>query len=316
MSEIRSATGVSVQNLLNLDRRPPEEVLPRLWAFLGKRFPGEPLTLEMASAAPFSFFGGLAEGAKFARDLREAAQLFAKNPALIAGQLSLTFRETPTSASLTSRHPWDHVDGGRSAEIGAALAARMFNEFLGVKGAVIGATMAHAPLSDERHYVDFFGGPVEFNAPETGIVLDPQKLDVSITQSNANLFEYVKTHFSNIQKQILAPHDSERLLTLQTAAMESVILGVPTAAAIAGGANMSLRTAQRIAADHGTTLQQLIADAMASRAKEFLADNNLDIASISLLLGYSDDRSFRRAFRSWTGLTPSDYRKSLRINKS
>ncbi len=312
MSEIRRATGVSVQTLLSLDKRPPEEVLPRLWAYLGERFPSEPLTLEMARAAPFSFFGGLAEGAKFAEDLRSAAQLFAKNAALIAGQLSLTFNETPTGASLTSRHPWDSIDGGRSAEIGAALAARMFSEFLGIKGAVIGATMAHSPLSDEKFYTDFFGGAVEFEAPETGIVFDPAKLDAKIAHANAELFRYVKTHFSTIQKQILAPQDSEKLLILQTAAAECVIMGVPTTAAIATGANMSLRTAQRIASDHSTTLQQILADALANRAKEFLADDNLDVASISLLLGYSDDRAFRRAFRSWTGQTPSDYRKRLK----
>lgn len=313
LGEIRTATGVSVQNLLSLDKRPPEEVLPRLWAYLGERFPGEPLTLEMARAAPFSFFGGLAEGAKFAENLRSAAQLFAKNPALIAGQLTLNFRETPSGANLSSRHPWDHIDGGRSAEFGAALAMRTFTEFLGVEGAVVGATMAHGPLSDEKHYADFFGGAVEFNAQETGVIFNPDKLDAKIEHSNADLFHYVKTHFSTVQKQVLAPRENEKLLTLQTAAMDSVVLGVPTAAGIAAGANMSLRTAQRIAADHDTTLKQLIADALAARAKEFLADNKLDIASISLLLGYSDERAFRRAFQNWTGRTPSDYRKSTKI---
>lgn len=312
MTEIRDVTGVSVQDLLHLNKRLPEEILVRLWAHLGKRFPGEPLTFEMARAAPFSFFGGLAEGAQYADDLRSAIMLFAKNPALIAGKLKLRFIETSTSARLTSSQPLDCIDGGRSAEIVAALAARMFSEFLGVENAIQGAKMAHAPLTDEKHYVNFFGGPVEFNATETGILFHPEKLDTKIEHAHTELFSYVKTHFSIMQKQILVPYEDEKLFFLKTAAVESVALGVPTTIGVAAAANMSLRTAQRVAAQNGTTLQHLISNALANRAKEFLADQNLDVASISLLLGYSDDRAFRRAFRNWTGQTPSEYRRSLK----
>ncbi len=47
-------------------------------------------------------------------------------------------------------------------------------------------------------------------------------------------------------------------------------------------------------------------------AEKLLADKNLSVASISGKLGYSNPESFSRIFRKRTGLTPSQYRESLR----
>ena len=74
---------------------------------------------------------------------------------------------------------------------------------------------------------------------------------------------------------------------------------------------MSVRTAQRITAEHGTTIQGLIEKVREHRAIELLRDNRNDIGSIAFLLGYSDERAFRRAFQRWVGQTPSDYRRQL-----
>ena len=74
---------------------------------------------------------------------------------------------------------------------------------------------------------------------------------------------------------------------------------------------MSVRTAQRVAAEHGMTLQDLIDKVREQRAVELLQDSRNNIGSIAFLLGYSDERAFRRAFQRWTGRTPSDFRKQL-----
>ncbi|MEM8541103.1 MAG: helix-turn-helix domain-containing protein, partial [Pseudomonadota bacterium] len=95
------------------------------------------------------------------------------------------------------------------------------------------------------------------------------------------------------------------------AATNNAQAGVFNAASVAAAANMSVRTAQRIASENGTTLQELIDKVREQRATELLRDNRNDIGSIAFLLGYSDERAFRRAFRRWTGQTPSDFRKQL-----
>ena len=205
----------------------------------------------------------------------------------------------------------NHMDGGRSAEIGSALVARLFTEFLGIPDCFERITFSHEPHCDAAHYVDYFGVPVEFGASEISLVIKPEKLDERIKQANVDLFNYVQTHLSGVKKQIEAAKEPRELKALRKAAAENAEAGVFNAASVAAVANMSVRTAQRTTAQHGTTVQGLIDKVREHRATELLRDNRNDIGSIAFLLGYSDERAFRRAFQRWTDRTPSDYRKQL-----
>ncbi|MFX8067372.1 AraC family transcriptional regulator, partial [Acinetobacter baumannii] len=42
----------------------------------------------------------------------------------------------------------------------------------------------------------------------------------------------------------------------------------------------------------------------------YLRDPQLDLAEVALLLGYSEQSAFTRAFRQWTGLAPSQWRRT------
>ena len=311
IAEVQDAAGISCNVLMNPEARPPEDVMPRIVALIGARFPGEPITLNIARAAPFSFFGGLADGARYADDLRTATKLLAKNCSVISDQLEMTFHESASEAKIVHVHPMNHMDGGRSAEIGFALVARLFSEFLGVADSIERVTFSHPPHSDVRHYTDYFGVPVDFDAGEISLILNPEKLDARISQANVELFNYVRTHLSGVKKQIEAAREPKALKALRKAAAENAEAGVFNTASVAAAANMSVRTAQRIAAEHGTTIQGLIEKVREHRAIELLRDNRNDIGSIAFLLGYSDERAFRRAFQRWVGQTPSDYRRQL-----
>ncbi|SLN13438.1 HTH-type transcriptional regulator VirS [Roseovarius albus] len=309
--DVQDAAGIECSTLMNPETRPPEDVMPKIVAQLGERFPGEPITLDIARAAPFSFFGGLADGARYADDLSAAINLLVKNCSVISDQLELAFHESESEAKIISNHPMNHIDGGRSAEIGSAFIVRLFTEFLGIPDCFERITFSHAPHFDERHYKDYFGVPVEFNADEISLVIKPEKLNARIKQANVDLFNYVQTHLSGIKKQIAAAKEPKELKALRKAAAENAEAGVFNTASIAAAANMSVRTAQRIAAEHGTTLQALVDKVREYRALELLQDNRNDIGSIAFLLGYSDERAFRRAFQRWSGQTPSDYRRQL-----
>ena len=70
------------------------------------------------------------------------------------------------------------------------------------------------------------------------------------------------------------------------------------------------RTLQRRLADEEARFGDLQDRARESLAREWLSERALDLETISERLGFSDRRSFTRAFSRWTGQSPSAYRRA------
>jgi len=69
---------------------------------------------------------------------------------------------------------------------------------------------------------------------------------------------------------------------------------------------ISVRTLRRQLRAVGTSFQTLRANTLNTRAKRLLGQNYL-IEEVAERLGYSDTRSFRRAFVRWNDITPREY---------
>ena len=82
----------------------------------------------------------------------------------------------------------------------------------------------------------------------------------------------------------------------------------PTMKRIVAAAGTSARTFQRQLEEEGTNFSELLVDVRRSETLKRLKERNLTIASIATDLGYSDQATFTRAFRRWTGIPPSRFR--------
>ncbi len=59
----------------------------------------------------------------------------------------------------------------------------------------------------------------------------------------------------------------------------------------------------------GKSYREIISEARFNVAQHMLADPNVNVQEIAHTLGYTDHGSFSRAFCTWTGLSPSLYRR-------
>ena len=78
-------------------------------------------------------------------------------------------------------------------------------------------------------------------------------------------------------------------------------------------AGVSRQSLQRRLKANGTTLSAELIGLKKGRATEELSQSTKPITEIAASLGFSDPTSFTRAFKSWTGQSPREYRKSHRI---
>ena len=86
--------------------------------------------------------------------------------------------------------------------------------------------------------------------------------------------------------------------------------GRTTLAELARLHHTSPRSLQRRLADQGTTFQALLDETRRHLAEAHLKEGRLDLAEIALLLGYSEQSAFTRAFRAWTGQPPAQWRRA------
>lgn len=56
-----------------------------------------------------------------------------------------------------------------------------------------------------------------------------------------------------------------------------------------------------------TSFKKIVDSIKKDMAIAYLKSKDMDVEKIATLLGYSDARSFRRAFKRWTGLTPYQF---------
>ena len=82
--------------------------------------------------------------------------------------------------------------------------------------------------------------------------------------------------------------------------------------AVANMVNVSSRSLRRKLEQQGTSYRHLRDSTRYQAACELLDNTTLSLAAIAEQLGYADARSFRRAFKRWSGLLPSDYRRRPR----
>jgi len=73
---------------------------------------------------------------------------------------------------------------------------------------------------------------------------------------------------------------------------------------------MSVKTLQRLLSRFGTNFSELVQLSKIRLATFYLKENQLTNNQISFALGFISPSSFSRAFKKWTGQSPSQFQKS------
>jgi len=87
--------------------------------------------------------------------------------------------------------------------------------------------------------------------------------------------------------------------------------GTPNLAVVSDALSLSSRTLQRRIAAEAKTFSEVVDDWRFMRSIEMMSDPGLTIREIGERLYYANTPNFDRAFRRWTGGSPSEYRNNI-----
>jgi AraC-like DNA-binding protein len=147
---------------------------------------------------------------------------------------------------------------------------------------------------------------VDFGAEGNGIELSPATLALPISSADPALLQLID-RFAD--KELALRASPTRFLgQVRQGIRANLGDGPPSLASAARGLRVSPRTLQRRIADEGTSFHALVESVREELARVHVAEAARPLGEIAFLLGYSELRPFLRAFRRWTGVTPTQYR--------
>ncbi|WP_018991138.1 AraC family transcriptional regulator [Aromatoleum toluclasticum] len=155
-------------------------------------------------------------------------------------------------------------------------------------------------------YPLLFQGPVHFDTDQAEIRFDAQYLRLPLRRDEAALQQMLRRALPLTVLQ----YRRDRLLVQRVRHLlrERLDEGA-TAETLAERLHLSPRTLHRQLDDEGASLQELKDEARRERAVELLNRTSRPIKQIAQAVGFTNEKSFSRAFRQWTGESPSAFRE-------
>ncbi|CFX06745.1 conserved protein of unknown function [Candidatus Filomicrobium marinum] len=87
--------------------------------------------------------------------------------------------------------------------------------------------------------------------------------------------------------------------------------GYPRVDWVASKLGTTRRSLQRRLKEEGTTFNRVAEAILLRRAEQLLRESEAPVTDVAFMLGYGDAAHFTRAFRRWTGVSPSQYRQNI-----
>ncbi|MDT8450932.1 MAG: helix-turn-helix domain-containing protein [Wenzhouxiangellaceae bacterium] len=161
----------------------------------------------------------------------------------------------------------------------------------------------------DGHHLRFLNVPIHRNRKQYGLAYRPEAAWLEVTATRESLPK-VGAVYDRIIEWIerdetpgkLAPPVSEDVRDL----LES---GLDSQRAVAERLGISVATLRRRLSDEGVTFRRLRTERLQHNALTMLRQG-MRPAEVAEALGYSDTRSFNRAFLTWRGLTPARFRQT------
>jgi AraC-like DNA-binding protein len=171
--------------------------------------------------------------------------------------------------------------------------------------------LEHSPPADKSQVAEYrkvFGCEVLFNQPYSALIVQHHLLLHRLRQPDPVLFSTLDAHAAQKLSELGLDNGSlsQRVQLRIRAIIEK---NIPRKEQIADDLGMAERTLHRRLKEENTSWQALLDEVRDDLAQALLRDTALSQSDIAERLGYSDTRSFQRAFKRRYGCPPGEWRQ-------
>jgi AraC-like DNA-binding protein len=309
--EILPALGLDVSELADPDMRVPHRVAFRALEEAERRLGDPTLGLRAGALSDASDFGLLDRTLAAAPNLGAAYALAARYYRIMddASNLMLSVED---DLAIWRLRTIDDTTTPPAANDYAVMASLSFERrTVSVYEPPLEVRLAHPRPSHADVYERHFGCSVRFGAPENAIVMKKTRLEVPMLRANARMSSAFEHQLKHVYDRLSA--DRRATERVRQEISQQFYRGTVSMEKTARRVGMSVATLRRRLGEEGTTFSAIVDDLRHKLAERYLRATEPSVGEIAFLLGFSDVTAFARAFRRWTGVSPSEFRESSRV---
>jgi AraC-like DNA-binding protein len=292
----------------------PFETAYKTWEVALQKTDNPFLGLHLGEQTNPSIMGLVGHLMQSCRTLNDAFQSVCDNNPLVTDMFIYSMK---SHGATTTLYYEPHPTWIRTSPLGAQQAveqamAGTLHVFLllsGKKISPVQATLTYNKLGNFLEYQRVFQSPIKFKSEANALVFSTNLLQTPVLSYDESLIRL----FNNLLQEKSSELKNKDLITHQ---IKNEILNhfkgqVPTLEMMASKLNMTARSLQRRLEDQQVTYRQITMEVGQELSSTLLKNKAVKIVEVARTLGYSDSRSFQRAFKTWTGLSPGEFRKTL-----
>jgi AraC-like DNA-binding protein len=263
--------------------------------------------LHWGERAPFTNFGVVAVVAQSAPNARSALMGLTRFQGLLfQGRPIATFDVRGRTATLHYEVDWlPHAARRAWAEFVAAGTSGLMRQLFGRNVITLSTTFTHAAPGYTQEYLRILGSGVVFERDACCVEFEAEELERTLPQFNERVNEAATFEATRALAQIEGTERCSAQVYDQLAAQSPV---VPSMDEIARKLGMSGRTLRRRLKQEGKAFPTLVAEVLRDRALQLLSDPKASVKEVAYQLGFATPNAFHRAFKRWTGGSPSEIR--------
>lgn len=153
------------------------------------------------------------------------------------------------------------------------------------------------------------GAPVRFGAPVGALRFEASAIDLPLRTADPYLRRVVEALGVSLD---LGDAPDPFTQAIRARLRDALPHGEPETAAVARTLGMSVRTLHRRLEERGTAWRAVLDAFRRDESMRLLRSRQTSLSEIALALGYSDQSAWTRAFRRWTGMSPSRWLRAAR----
>ena len=276
--------------------------------FVARAIGDNNLGARIGQSFDYSAYGAYAGYVLGAPDLGTAFERGRRALVLTHPGSEITFRETETHLVVGRNSKSLTLTGHRHLDEGALFVIRtVVRHFLGATWSPDWVELPKVAGSDHVAISEMMAAPVHGGADAPSVAIRVGELSVRNSRPD-------EPASSMPLDDLAALMGVEPAQTLEATVMQvlqvRLPLGIATEEVVARHLSLGRRSLQRALRAEGTTFRRLRVSFIEAHARRLVRDTDMPIGEIATSLGYRETRSFRRAFKTWTGLSPSKFRAS------